>query len=273
MTAMPTSRSSVDVPSTPNLSTIIDALGERRFETELLSFLHAIGGADHCAIFRVGPDDLSEVASASLDGSDTAHQQANLYLGGQFWRRDPAIQAARHVIPEGRASIVRMQVDEIRDAEFRDAIYRRKRIKERVLICGRRGDASFGLSILRSESHGPFGAPDLQRLTSASEILMSLLRKHAALRREEPNVAASLRSVDMIEAVLADATPRLSKRELQVCARLLGGLAASAIARDLGIGDESVATYRKRAYHRLGITSKHELMLWYLDLWRAKRFQ
>ena len=53
-------------------------------------------------------------------------------------------------------------------------------------------------------------------------------------------------------------------------ARILYGLSAAGIAVDLGIGIESVTTYRKRAYRRLGIATQRELLVWYLKL-RGRR--
>ena len=62
----------------------------------------------------------------------------------------------------------------------------------------------------------------------------------------------------------------LSRREGEVCSRI----SMAFVLRDRagsGIGKESVMTYRKRAYHRLGIGSQRELLMWYLALWTALR--
>lgn len=51
----------------------------------------------------------------------------------------------------------------------------------------------------------------------------------------------------------------LSDRERWVCLGILRGLKSEQIAHDLGIGVTSVATYRKRAYAKLGINAKGAL--------------
>lgn len=51
----------------------------------------------------------------------------------------------------------------------------------------------------------------------------------------------------------------LSERERAVCQGILAGQKAEAIAYDLGISPETVATYRKRAYDKLGIASRGAL--------------
>ena len=46
----------------------------------------------------------------------------------------------------------------------------------------------------------------------------------------------------------------------QVCARVLYGLTTTGIALDLGVSNETVKTFRKLAYRRLGIGSERELL-------------
>ena len=62
-------------------------------------------------------------------------------------------------------------------------------------------------------------------------------------------------------------TSVLPRREVEVTARILYGPSSIGIALDLGVSEETVKTYRKRAYHRLGIGSERELLTWYLARW------
>jgi len=48
----------------------------------------------------------------------------------------------------------------------------------------------------------------------------------------------------------------LSERERAVCLGILSGRKAEAIAADLGVAPSTVVTYRKRAYEKLGISSR-----------------
>ena len=64
--------------------------------------------------------------------------------------------------------------------------------------------------------------------------------------------------------LVADGTIfRLLKGELPVAVAVL---TAAGIAVDLGIHEHSVDTYRKRAYFRLGLATRHELLRRYLSL-------
>ena len=54
--------------------------------------------------------------------------------------------------------------------------------------------------------------------------------------------------------------PNMPKRETEVCAAITLGMTSEAIALNLGISVNTVLTYRKRAYARLGISCQNELL-------------
>ena len=52
---------------------------------------------------------------------------------------------------------------------------------------------------------------------------------------------------------------KLTKRESEVCERILVGFTSTGISLDLDIAESSVNTYRRRAYGKLGIATQNEL--------------
>lgn len=80
----------------------------------------------------------------------------------------------------------------------------------------------------------------------------------AALRGDE--AAGGRGAARDFHARLGKAAPGLSKRERDVCAGVAAGLTSEGIALELGVGINTVLTYCKRAYARLGISSQNELM-------------
>jgi DNA-binding CsgD family transcriptional regulator len=136
-----------------------------------------------------------------------------------------------------------------------------------------RAGGAFGLSVLRSDPHSPFAGEESNagpgRRTAGG---------HAGQARrrlpEPPNVAQALTALPEIETCIV-ATSDLPRREAEVCARILYGLSSVGIALDLTVSEETVKTYRKRAYQRLAIGSERELLTWYLarwSRWSAERF-
>jgi DNA-binding CsgD family transcriptional regulator len=120
------------------------------------------------------------------------------------------------------------------------------------------------MSILR-EGRRRFTEAEIGRLGASAPVLVALLAQHAGLAAEPVDAAGVLASLGRIEACLAELSP-LARREAQVCARILYGMSTVGIGLDLGVGTETVKTFRKLAYRRLGIGSERELLSYFLGL-------
>ena len=110
------------------------------------------------------------------------------------------------------------------------------------------------LSLYRSENSGGFSKPDRDRIQSTADEMLSLLAKHSELatglgdcRRHPP--------IPQMKKFLMNASD-LSEREAETCAMVVIGRSAKEIACDTGLSVASVATYRKRAYQKLGVTGR-----------------
>ena len=244
---------------------MIESIGTEHFGEQLLSLLHGGSGADHCSVFEFGGERFRRLGSASLDGTDTALTQFTLYLEGRHWQRDPVIVQAKRNPRSAGPIVIRINTADLPRGELRDVIYGRTGIRERVIVCGRREHGDYGLSVLRTDRHGGFSDAEVTWLTLLADTLISASAKHAEIMgaRERPK---RLNCLTEIQTRVTSAPEALPRRESEVCARILYGLSTTGIALDIGIGEESVVTYRKRAFHRLGIATRRELLLWYLDL-------
>jgi DNA-binding CsgD family transcriptional regulator len=218
-------------------------------------------------LFRFSKQSPFEVAAISRDGTDTAHRQFQLYLAGSYWRGDPTMTEALRSVGSTGHSMQRTDIRSMPNSEFRNRLYKRTHIRERILLCGGTADAAIGLSILRSETQGVASDYELSTLGALSSTLMSILGKHAHIVEGRSNLSFALTSLDEIQRTLKGSAVRLSNREIEVCSRILFGISSAGIALDLGIGEETVMTYRKRAYQRLTIATQRELLLWYIAEW------
>ena len=86
--------------------------------------------------------------------------------------------------------------------------------------------------------------------------MFALLAKHDTQRLAIDRSS----DADVFTRRLRQIMPQLARRELDVCVGIMRGKSSEAIALALGISVNTVLTYRKRAYTRLGITSHNELM-------------
>lgn len=247
------------------LQSLIGAIGEREFELELLSLLNETCGAEHCAIFGLDGQAPRELAAVSLDGTNTAHVCASQYLQSQSWRRDPTMGAARLQATNDTPSLIHLNIGDLEDRELRDVIY--ARMGERLLLCGPSSAGRVALSILKSGNGSLFEAAGMMDLERFATVLLPILGKHATATWQRSRLLLALTSLEEIESCVLAGADKFPRRESQVCARIIYGMSSTGMALELGISEETVMTYRKRVYQRLGIATQRELLIWYVSQW------
>jgi len=250
------------------LAELVDGIGTDQFGAGLVGLLHDVCGADHCAAFQLGSDSISTLTSGSFDPAQSRMRMVDSYVRDGFWRKDPALSMARNQLAGAGAGLVHVDLNDSGYAFLRPRIY--PQVRDRVVVCGRRDNLDFGLSVVRSDPSPKFLAGAIEQLADLSDTLLSAMAKHVSLLVSRPNVAMALTDLPEIENCFR-ARSELPRRELEVCARILYGLSSIGISLDLGVGEESVKTYRKRAYQRLNIGSERELLHWYLSQWSIWR--
>ena len=106
------------------------------------------------------------------------------------------------------------------------------------------------------EPRGPIGPEAARRMELAGPILEAAIRRHIELLEQATRTVVA----PSLEAVLQWARRcGLSERESEVAAGLATGLSQSDIARRFGISLNSVITYRRRAYQKLGVSDRRQL--------------
>ena len=260
-------------PHETGLAPLVTAIGEDRFGPALARFLNELCGADHFAAFRLGKGELRAVAACCVEPERTARDRVETYVNQGWWKQDPAMTEAQRCLGAVRSSIIHVDFSDEGYAAMRPSVF--PHVRDRLLLCGHGRHADFGLSIVRADPHAPFAGEAIHKVALSAELLMALLDKHADIRQTRPNVAQALTQLDEIEDCIV-ATSVLPRREAEVTSRILYGLSSVGIALDLSVSEETVKTYRKRAYQRLGIGSERELLTWYLarwSRWRGHRFE
>jgi DNA-binding CsgD family transcriptional regulator len=248
-------------PSPQQMVSLIGALGTDAFEDEMLELQRSIAGVEHYSIYRVSGEVPEFLGGASVRGK----HPARLTGADKRYRRTYAELTRAIEETHENARLVHDPIDSDDDPGLVAAL-RHYHIVDRVMLCGRVGDVLYAVTVLRSEEAGVFEKDALMRLESSSNLIIAICAKHASLHWDRPRGVKIFESVEIIEGTIRDATWGLSVRELQVAARILFGISALGISIDLGLGEDTIATYRKRLYARLSIGSRHELMQKYLSL-------
>lgn len=259
------------LPGASEVAHLVDSIGDVRFATSLLQILNDACGAEQCGVLGLASGRPTGIVSSSLDNNRTAYQCSKSYIQGQYWSRDSMLDEAQRIVGNDEIKVYRTEVGHMPDGDLRMR-YERLHVCDRLRACGRAGRQFVVLSTFRSDSQGSFSREAIDRFGQLAKLLVSIARKHIALTSEHPGLSHALTSLVEITACIETADEDLPRRETEVCARILYGMSTAGIALDLGISEETVITYRKRAYARIGIGTSRELLLWYLRVWSTMHF-
>lgn len=251
--------------SCPNRSvaSLIEATGTENYSDVLFKYLQETCGADYHAAFSIGPDAPDEIAARSHDGSQTAHERVGAYLQCSYWSKDPAMVYARTQLPGRKAILMRTDMALLEASEIKEVIW--PKVCDRLVIAGWSKRLAYSVSIIR-EGSSHFSTAQIRQINYSAEILIASLAKHVEITNSRlPSQAIILNSLPEIQSCIGE-YPLLTRREREVCARILYGMSTTGIALDLKISSETVKTFRKLAYRRLDIGSERELLQWYLEL-------
>ena len=234
---------------------VIAALGRAAFASELLAALNRTLPVDHVCLMRLVDRTRPPVLeSASWRGGAHVAEVQSAYLHG-LYRFDPNLDLAL-----GSGVAVRLlRREAIRRADYREACFARAGLLERLTVAAADEGQLVLLNLYRLDPSGRFAPEEIAAIEELSRFLAALAIRHVG------TLGMLLRSRDRADRVAALAARlhaldgRLTLREREVLSRVMLGVTSQGIALDLGIGLNTVLTYRKRAYARLGVTSQAEL--------------
>jgi len=232
----------------------IAALGHGDFASELLAALNRSVPVDHACLMRVVDRARPPVLESASwrGGTHVAHVQ-RAYLDG-LYRFDPNLdRPLRSAI-----AVMLLRRDELAHPEYRETFVRAGLIERLTVATSGEGQLVL-LNLYRLETSGSFAVAEIAIVEEMSQFLAALALKHVGA------LGMLLRSRNRADRIAALAARlhardgRLTLRERDVLARVMLGMTSEGIALDLGIGLNTVLTYRKRAYARLGVTNQAEL--------------
>lgn len=240
-----------------SVENVITDLGTEGFRASLYGYLDRLSGADHVSLLRFGSEGRTRlVCTASRPRWRFPQAAQNAYLE-HFHAQDPnrGVFAAR---AQSGVQVRRLRREQVPGADYRHYCYDAARLVDRLsVLCGDTG-GWYALNLYRGRERGAFSESETVRLHGQAALLAALCVKHDRLCLERA-VDSTAQGIDEFAARLAQLQRGLSRRELAVAARVLAGMTSEGIALDLGVGLQSVLTYRKRAYAKLGVTGQRQL--------------
>jgi DNA-binding CsgD family transcriptional regulator len=247
------------------LADVVDALGTRDFGPRMAAFADAVFGGHVCFAHRLENGHLAPLAAGHVPEDPTNALVPNTwrYTRGREWERDACLARGMKRLDGPTAQV---------HFHDRGGVESRRNwpwnlptpLVDKVLLCRREGEATYVLEFSRWGECDGFDAARAEAAVETGHLLISLAAAHQRLLMAHGDPAGELRSVESIEQCLSRTTA-LTQRERQVCALQLFGASSTQTATQLGIRAESVKSYRKRAYVRLGVTCERELLLKFLS--------
>jgi LuxR family transcriptional regulator, activator of tox operons len=234
------------------IARLIETVGLDEFPRRLFGAARTVAGCKHMTAFSFAGDEPPRLLLAESVGRRAVAQKvADRYLS-RYWRLDPIRDALADLPETDELHAIELGVGDIQYADYRADCYTSVRLRSQLAINQVREQSTIRLNFFRADG---FGSDQRARILDSIDLLMPLLWRHeVALRPRPVDLRAEFRRR------LAQRDPCLSGRELDVCMLIAVGLSSQGIALELGISLNTVLTYRKRAYMRLGISSQNELL-------------
>lgn len=242
---------------------LLGQVGEPGYVRQMTTSLAQVIKFAHVSVLlfpRLNPPGL--LGTGSTISPACAKDTATVYLSGHY-NADPTARlrstsadSTRHLY------IQRQRADEIANADYRASCYEAPGIIDRLSIFQRfAADTWIAVNVYRDITQGYFDSCEYARLITVAPLLTAGADKHLQLvrNRDESSGATASLPAPSLQQRLAAIGPRLSTREFEVCSRILLGLSAKEIARQLGIAPNTVAEHRKNAYTKLSIRDHKQL--------------
>jgi len=244
---------------------LIQHLGEQGLIAQLLAALDELMAVRHVAVATFDEQLVPHVIAAESAGnSEVAKSAGKIYERSLLYRHDPNVTLIRGQPADVDAAhnqplLLRVKASDISDQEYRSKIYRRFGLIDRFSILDHSRGAWLAINLFRERDSGEFGAREVKFMEGAAGLIAALVAKHFAMQPALAEPTPRRPSVELFEQLVGALDPRLTARQVQVCARALMGMTNVAVGLDLGIQVPTVATLRKRAYATLEISSLNEL--------------
>lgn len=187
-------------------------------------------------------------------------QSAAESYASELYLIDPNRDEIRHQ-PDGPAAWFTFDHDQSVSQDFRSKYLEPCDISDILSFAVCQGGVVYLVQFLRT--HGQhFASAQRWLLTQVGEVFAAHVRKHFSYMH-----AIEGQNQFLIARVLAESPlfAAISPREKLVCIGVLTGHTSESIARNLSISINSVLTYRRRLYEKLGISSQNELFVHIID--------
>lgn len=222
----------------------IEKLGTREFFDPLFRWFDEFLGADQCMIFMLDSQSkMTCLLSRNFYQENIATPLAKAYIE-EGYLSDPNQNVLAGLSMGDSRTLHLAELLDSMSSNYRAQYFSGPGLSDKVSIMCCAGTHRYYINLYRGHGRPSFREDGYFLDAIEGRLISSLVVQHYSLND-------SLRQ----EGPLAF----LSDRERQVCRGILAGKKMETVAVDLNLAASSVVTYRKRAYQKLGITSRGAL--------------
>ncbi|CAE6798658.1 helix-turn-helix transcriptional regulator [Paraburkholderia haematera] len=147
------------------------------------------------------------------------------------------------------------------DAELRRAFYDIGDIHDECVVGSVVQNVGYGMSVCRTRRLPPFSLKELSVVKHLATLVLPLAAMHKRLAGALPADSGTAGIPDsLLTQWLGQSRAKLTSREAAVCAAFIQGMTTQAVAQSMGVKPSSVETYAKRAFAKLEIGSRRQLL-------------
>ncbi|WP_095946465.1 helix-turn-helix transcriptional regulator [Variovorax boronicumulans] len=241
---------------------LLDAGDGRAPALEMLDFVNHVVPVEYISLVEYVDGVPSQVEGHSTGRHQNITAECFSLYKRRFRQADELTRLATRMVGEAsaHAPVTALLYDavDIPDEGWRDQIFVGRQLTGRLsFLYAPLPRTLFAINLYRDQHDGRFEEADVQRLLGLAPILKRAHRNALFAHLASPD--ANLRGFE-IERALQRTAPLLSPRERAVCARIACGIGIDGIAAELCIAASTVATLRKRAYAKLAIHGRQQLL-------------
>ncbi len=236
----------------------IDHVGRAGFARSMLGAINTCASFEHCTVFRFTKEASQRIGCAILDAASRHHTAVARHTSEIFVQRFAQFDWNTRYLGPGSPDVIQachFSTREITHDEYRSYCYDRNGLVDRLSFAIPDGcDSVVTFNLYRSIRQGNISSHECAALIGTAPLIARAALRHANTVRP----ANAERGVDLMER-LGD-RHALTRREHQVCALLLDGLSVREVAERLGVQPSTATTLKKRAFARLRLRTRDELL-------------
>lgn len=242
------------------LAELVMSIGKADFLQYFDRTLTAVVPVDHITLFISDPMLIPHfVAGVSRNESHITSRLSQLYEKYFYYCDDPNLKSIGRGHDNNAPLLQQLYAKNIKNPSYRKNIYEDNNLIERLSLIDHDKEKYFILNLYREEKSGYFNQEEIDRLQRGAVLIGAFIKRHLSLLPLPNGMAGEIPPIVKLENLVIGLDQRLSRREIEVCARVMGGLTREAVSLDLGIKPSTVATLMRRAYQKLNISSLNEL--------------